>query len=121
VVSDAQPLSIAGSVPVVQTDDPTLLQGQQVVEEIGSPPLTTSVERKVYTANGKLLYDDTWASHYRGENKVILVGTKKPPPPPTTTQMKPPPTTTTETTVTTTPTGQTPPVMQGPGGPTIQP
>src|SRR5262249_33789068 len=99
VVSQTQPLTVVGSVPVVRTDDATLLRGQQVVESAGSPPLATSVERKVYTARGKLLYDDTWSSHYSGENEVVLVGTKKPPPPPatTTTKKKPPVTTTTTT------------------------
>jgi vancomycin resistance protein YoaR len=124
VVSETQPLTVAGPVPVVRTNDPTLLQGQEVVNQEGSPPLATSVERKVYGADGKLLYDDTWASHYTGETQIVLVGTKKPPPTPTTTEKKPPVTTTTGTTLTTTTTptttGQATPVVPGPG-PTIQP
>ena len=36
--------------------------GQTSVQESGSPSLSTSVERKVYKANGALLYDNTWYS-----------------------------------------------------------
>jgi hypothetical protein len=50
-----------------------------VVEESGSPSLKTSNERKVYDADGKLLFDTTFYSSYRGEMKVIGVGTKKRP------------------------------------------
>jgi hypothetical protein len=85
-------------VPVRETDDPNLLVGQQVVDEAGSPALQTSVERKVYDRQGRLLYDDHWASHYRGEYRLVRIGTKKPPVRVTTT-------TTTTGTTTTTPTG----------------
>ena len=90
------PLTVTGAVPVQSTPDPTLPRGQTVVESAGSPPLATSVERKVYTRGGRLLYDDHWASHYVGEPQVERVGTKKPTPPKTTTS-----TTTTGTTTTT--------------------
>jgi len=53
--------------------------GQTVVEESGSSSLKTSNERKVYDADGKLLFDTTFYSSYRGELKVIRVGTKKRP------------------------------------------
>ena len=59
-----------------------LLVGTTVVDEAGSPALQTSVERKVYDRNGRLLYDDHWSSHYRGDYRIVRVGTKKPPPPP---------------------------------------
>jgi hypothetical protein len=52
-----------------------------VVADGGSSPLSTSVNRKVYDAKGNLLYDDTWYSSYRGEKKIILVGTKPKPEP----------------------------------------
>ena len=42
---------------------------------------STSVERKVYSATGKLLYDNTWFSSYRAEAKQVRVGTKPPPAP----------------------------------------
>jgi vancomycin resistance protein YoaR len=107
VVSETTPLTVDGPVPVTRIDDPTLLKGQTVVESEGSTPLRTSVRRRVYSAGGKLLHDNTWTSYYQGEKRVIKVGTKPPPPPPTTTT----PTTTTPTTTTpttTTPTTTTP-------------
>ena len=36
---------------------------------------------KVYDADGKLLYDNTWRSYYVGEPTIVRVGTKKPPKP----------------------------------------
>ncbi len=47
-----------------------------LVEESGEPPRTTSVRRRVYTASGRLLYDNTWYSSYRGEDRLVRVGTK---------------------------------------------
>jgi vancomycin resistance protein YoaR len=102
VVSKAAPLEVAGPVPVKTTTDPELLVGQTVVDVAGSPALTTSVERKVYDRKGKLLYDDHWSSHYRGDYRLVREGSKQPPPPPpTTTTKKKPPTTTTSPTTTT--------------------
>src|SRR5439155_2932507 len=90
VVSETAPLAVSGPVPVRQTPDPSLLRGRQLVDALGSPALATSNERKVYTAKGKLLYDDHWSSHYRGEYRIVRVGTKKKP-------KKPPVTTDTTT------------------------
>jgi vancomycin resistance protein YoaR len=101
------PLTVTGPVPVQTTPDPTLPRGQTVVETAGSPPLETSVERKVYTASGRLLYDDRWASHYVGETQIERVGTKKPTPPPPTTTTKTTGTTSTTRTTTTTSTTKT--------------
>jgi hypothetical protein len=47
-----------------------------VVEESGEPSRSTSVRRRVYTGAGTLLYDNTWYSSYRGEARVVNVGTK---------------------------------------------
>jgi vancomycin resistance protein YoaR len=96
VVSEASPLVVAGKTPTKKVPDPSLAAGQQVVEETGEPPRTTSVHRLVYDATGKLLHDSVFYSSYRGEPTVIRVGTKPKPKPETTT------TTTTETTTTTT-------------------
>jgi hypothetical protein len=95
VESEAAPLTVAGPVPVRTTTDAALLVGRTVVDVAGSPALQTSVERKVYGRNGKLLYDDHWSSHYRGEYRLVRVGSKKPP------KKKPPVTTTTTPTTTT--------------------
>ncbi len=78
IESTAAPLEATGPVPVTKIDDPLLLKGKRVVEEIGSPPRETSVERLVYAANGKVLYDNTWRSSYVGEPSLVRVGTKEP-------------------------------------------
>jgi len=81
VVSETAPLVTTGPVPEQLVKDPQLLVGKREIEEQGSPPRSTSVNRKVYDEKGKLLYDNTWYSSYSGEKSVILVGTKKKPKP----------------------------------------
>jgi vancomycin resistance protein YoaR len=76
VVSETAPLEVEGRPPVKRVPDPSLFAGQRVTEETGEPPRTTSVRRRVYDANGKLLYDATFYSSYRGEPTIIRVGTK---------------------------------------------
>jgi vancomycin resistance protein YoaR len=76
VESEVAPLEVVGKPPTTWRKDPTITQGRRVVADAGSSPLATSVNRKVYDAKGKLLYDDTWYSSYRGEKKIVLVGTK---------------------------------------------
>jgi vancomycin resistance protein YoaR len=84
VESEVAPLEVTGKPPTTWRKDPTIFRGQRVVSDSGSSPLATSVTRRVYDAKGTLLYDDTWHSSYRGEKKIILVGTKpKPEPKPT--------------------------------------
>jgi vancomycin resistance protein YoaR len=99
VVGETAPLVVTGPPPVKKVPDPSLFVGQSEVEESGSPSLKTSNERKVYDADGKLLFDTTFYSAYRGEMKVIRVGTKKHPKDQTDT-------TTTGTTTTTTTTSK---------------
>src|SRR5206468_1011417 len=82
VVSDVSPLVVTGPAPVKRVRDPNLLVGQTSVEEDGSPSSSTSVRRRVYTADGQLLYDHTWYSSYRAEPRVIRVGTQTKPEPP---------------------------------------
>jgi vancomycin resistance protein YoaR len=93
--------------------DPTLLVGDEVVEEAGQPSRTVSVKRVVYEGE-EVLYDETWYTTYISEPKVVRVGTipvpdepPPPPPPPSTPPASPPssppappppPTTTTPTT-----------------------
>ena len=81
IESEAAPLVATGPTPVQRVQDPTLFVGEEVTEEVGSPPRSTSVRRRVYGARGKLLHDDTWSSYYRGEPTVIRVGTKPRPVP----------------------------------------
>jgi len=100
VVSEVAPLVVTGPPPIKKVPDPTLFKGESELEESGTPSRSTSVERKVYDANGKLLYDTRFYSSYRGEQRIIRVGTKKRPDDTGTTTGT---TTTTTTKTTTTP------------------
>jgi vancomycin resistance protein YoaR len=105
VVSETAPLVVTGPPPIKKVPDPTLPVGRTMLEESGSPSRRTSVERKVYDVNGKLLYDTTFYSSYRGETRVVRVGTKRKPKPKPTDESV----TTTTGTTTTTPTTTTAP------------
>ena len=107
VVSEAGPLTVTGKPPVKRIKDPMLDKGTEVVEQIGSSPRSVTVTRTVYNRDGSVLYDETWRTNYRGERRVIRVGTKKKDEtkPPTTST----PTTTTPTTTSPTPTTPMPP------------
>src|SRR6201999_4291938 len=70
----AQPLVVTAQPPVQKTVDATLQPGQVVVDDSGEPAQSTSVERKVYAPNGKLLSDQTWYSSYRSMPKIVRVG-----------------------------------------------
>ncbi|HEX4679877.1 MAG TPA: VanW family protein [Gaiellaceae bacterium] len=78
VESTTAPLRVVSPPPVLKTVDATLNPGEVVVDSSGVPSQATSVERKVYDANGKLLSDATWYSSYRSEPKIVRVGPKKP-------------------------------------------
>ena len=82
VVSETRPLVDNGAPPLQRVADPTMFIGSTVVEESGEPSRSTSVRRRVYSAGGALLYDNTWYSSYRGEPRVVRVGTKARPKPP---------------------------------------
>ena len=79
VESETAPLSVVGATPVKITKDPSLKKGERVVDHPGVPPTATTVRRKVYDADGKLLYDNTWHSSYVGDAQLVRVGTKKAP------------------------------------------
>jgi vancomycin resistance protein YoaR len=103
VVTDTAPLVTHGTIPEKAEYDASRLAGERVVEDVGEPARTTSVRRRVYTADGKLLLDATFYSSYRAEPTVVRVGTHpRPKPEPT------PTTTTTTTTIRTTTTTTTP-------------
>jgi vancomycin resistance protein YoaR len=92
VESIAQPLRYVSAPPVQKTVDATLKPGQVVVDDSGVPAQSTSVERKVYDADGKLLSDATWYSSYRAEPKIVRIGPKKAKPKkPATTPIEPAP------------------------------
>jgi vancomycin resistance protein YoaR len=103
VVSRTRPLVETAPPPVQSQPDPSLTQGETVVENGGEPSRATSVRRLVSTSRGRLLYDNTWYSSYHAEPQIVLVGTKpkpKPVPKPVPKKKKPPATTTRTTTTT---------------------
>jgi vancomycin resistance protein YoaR len=80
----AQPLRVVAPPPVQKTVDATLKPGDTVVDDAGMPAQATSVERKVYAPDGKLLSDATWYSSYSAEPRIVRVGPDKPKPAPKT-------------------------------------
>jgi vancomycin resistance protein YoaR len=101
VESETAPLVVTGPPPVNKTPDPTLPDGETVVDDAGVSSQSTHVRRLVYTASGKLLYDTTWYSSYRAEPELVRIGTMPKPKP------KPGVTATTGTTTGGTTTAQT--------------
>jgi vancomycin resistance protein YoaR len=94
VESEVAPLEVTGSIPTKRVADPNMTVGSEFVEEAGAPPRSTNVRRRVFDADGKLLYDHTWYSTYVAEPEVIRYGTKpkaEPPPPPPPPKKKTPP------------------------------
>ncbi|HET8651389.1 MAG TPA: VanW family protein [Gaiellaceae bacterium] len=91
---ETAPLEVTGPPTVKRIPDPNIWEGETVTEEVGQPSRKTAVTRKVYTKEGKLLYDTTWSSYYRAEPTVVGYGTKKrpaPPPEPKPKKKNPPP------------------------------
>jgi hypothetical protein len=61
-----------------------------VIDDLGVPPMSTSVTRDVYAADGKLLYHDTWYSSYRASPKLVRIGPPKKKPATKTRRQTPP-------------------------------
>lgn len=78
VESTTSPLRATGPVPIEKVEDPTLPKGKRVIDpgQTFAPPRATSIRRTVYDKAGTVLYDSVWYSTYRGEAKVVRVGTK---------------------------------------------
>jgi len=70
-----------GPAPIRRVKDATLLKGETVIEEYGSPAQATAVTRTVYDEQGAVIHDETWNTSYRGEYRIVRVGTKPPPKP----------------------------------------
>ena len=81
IEASTTPLHAIGAVPIKKVDDPTLPKGKKVIDpdQTFSQPTATSVHRVVYDTKGKVLYDSVWYSSYRGEPKLVRVGTKPKP------------------------------------------
>jgi len=76
IESSAGTRRITGSAPVKRVKDPSQPKGKTVVEEEGSVPSRTSVTRSIYGADGELIRKETWNTSYRGETRIVRVGTK---------------------------------------------
>jgi vancomycin resistance protein YoaR len=76
VVSSPGTLEVTGRVPVRRIADKTLARGKTIVEVEGSTPSRTSVTRTVYSSDGSVLRDETWTTSYKGETRIVRVGTK---------------------------------------------
>jgi len=76
VESSAGTIRVTGPPPIRRVKDPELAKGKTVVEEEGSPARATSVDRTVYDEHGNVLHDETWNTSYRGEYRIVRVGTK---------------------------------------------
>ncbi len=98
VETTAGELEVTGRPKVEREPDPTLFEGDRVVEFSGEPSREIRVERVVYRG-GEVLYKESWYTHYRSEARIVRVGTKpRPEPAPSEEEEKPkkddPPTTT---------------------------
>jgi vancomycin resistance protein YoaR len=94
VESETAPLEVTGPPSSKRIPDPNIWTGIRAVEKSGEPSRRTSVTRRVYSRNGKLIAEDTWTSWYRAEPKIVRYGTKerpKAPPPPPKDKKRPPP------------------------------
>src|SRR5262249_18686584 len=80
-VSDTAPLVTGAAAPIVRAVDKNLAPGSVVVDDYGQPAQSTSVRRRVYAPDGKLLYDTTWYSHYVSSPKIVRIGPKPKPKP----------------------------------------
>lgn len=88
---ETAPLEVTGAPALKRIPDPAIWEGEQRTEEVGEPSRKTAVTRRVYTADGKKLYDTTWSSYYRSEPTVVRYGTKERPEPPPPPPKDPPP------------------------------
>jgi vancomycin resistance protein YoaR len=80
VESSEGTMTVTGSAPERRVKDRTLPIGETVVEESGSSSSRTTVTRTIYAPNGRLIDEETWNTSYKGETRVIRVGTMKPEP-----------------------------------------
>jgi vancomycin resistance protein YoaR len=76
VESSPGTMEVTGKAPVERIKDPELARGKTVVEERGTAPTRTSVTRTIYAADGTLVRTETWTTSYKGQTRVVRVGTK---------------------------------------------
>jgi len=80
IESSATPLVYTGSAPREYVKDETLPKGERVIEQEGSRPSRTTATREIYGPHGKLIDTETWTTSYKGETRIIRIGTKAPEP-----------------------------------------
>jgi vancomycin resistance protein YoaR len=80
VESVAGKLKVTGQPQTEREPDPTLYEGDKVVEFEGQPSREIRVERIVYQ-DGDVLYRESWYTHYQYEARILRVGTKPRPEP----------------------------------------
>jgi vancomycin resistance protein YoaR len=78
VESSATPLVITGAEPKEYVKDPRLEKGKRTIEAEGSRPSRTTATREIYGPDGKLIRSETWTTSYKGETRIIRIGTKPP-------------------------------------------
>jgi len=76
VESSPGTIEVTGKAPVERVKDAKLAVGKTVVEEPGTAPTRTTVTRTVYAEDGTLIRTETWTTSYKGETRVVRVGTK---------------------------------------------
>jgi uncharacterized protein YabE (DUF348 family) len=67
-----------GAPPRKYVKDPTLPKGERVIEQEGSRPSRTTATREIYAPDGQLIDSETWTTSYKGETRIIRIGTKAP-------------------------------------------
>jgi vancomycin resistance protein YoaR len=80
VESVAGELKVTGRPKTEREPDPTLYEGERVVEFAGEPSREIRVERVIYQGD-EVLARETWYTHYRSEARIVRVGTKPRPEP----------------------------------------
>jgi vancomycin resistance protein YoaR len=82
VESSEGTMTVTGDAPVKRVKDRKLAIGKTVVVEEGSAPSRTTVNRTIYAPDGTLIREEIWNTSYKGETRIIRVGTKRPEPGP---------------------------------------
>ncbi|MGH2997380.1 MAG: VanW family protein, partial [Gaiellaceae bacterium] len=90
VVSQAGELEETGPPRIERKPDPTLYEGERVVEDYGEPSRAVRVARIVYVGDDEL-YRESWYTSYRGEPRIVRVGTKPRPEEPAPPKQEPKP------------------------------
>lgn len=78
VESSATRLVFTGPAPRKYVKDRKLPKGERVIEQEGTKPSRTTATREIYGPDGALIDTETWTTSYKGETRIIAIGTKPP-------------------------------------------